>query len=429
MTIHDAINVRLKGSKLISAMQGEFAIADVIFYTQTDSEGIFIGLIPLEGELKGRVIQEDRADRRKFIIKNILSKSFMEKVVKEGYDKVEKVAYFSYDSIYNVDYCYFVNLQNYVYDTFVINGKGHILVSKSYEISVDYQSFEVYDFSKIFKNVYLPSKDIDNLFQSSINKQIISHPKTDKSKSIYLGYKLNEIYNGVLMRGRANFDEDYKNLSASDKVDLYCFFNMKKHYFSSYALFSIFHDVILSKEEINKINFIDIGCGPSTSGLAFIELIKEKKYEIDKLNYSGIDTSNKMLEKASFFINQLGYPYQFNFINSIDEIKEISDSTEYMTIINSSYLFASKSLEVKGLSEKFKTKFNNFYKVFILYQNSDVEESNEKWEEFKKYIQTVGHFSNVEKVQYKRSLSPESEVYAEPVRFEVVQILTNKFAI
>lgn len=333
MTIDDAIKVRLEGSKVISSMFGEFAIADVLFYTQTNLDRINIGGLPLEGELKGKAIQEDRAERRKYIIKNILSKSFLKKMTGDGFDKIELVSYFSYDSIYNVDYCYFVNLQDYVYDAFVINGKGHILVSKSYTLSKDFKSFEVYDIEGAFKDIYMPSKSIDDLFRSSINSPIISHPKTDFSKDSILGYGNNEIRSKALKFGRASFDEGYKTLSASDKVDLYCFFNMKKHYFSSYAIFSIFYDVILSKETVDKINFIDIGCGPSTSGLAFFELLKEKEYIIDQLHYNGIDISSTMLEKARFFTKKLKYPYKFNFITSINETTEIIEEPEYVTII------------------------------------------------------------------------------------------------
>jgi hypothetical protein len=426
MTIDDAIKVRLNGSIFI-LKSGEFPI-DFMIYTKTELDQInVIGLLEA-GELNGEIIQEDRANRRKNIIKNILSKSFMKKIVGEEYEKVEKVAYFSYDDIYNVDYCYFVNLQNYGYKAFIINDNGHILISKSYKISEDYKSFKVYDFSEIFKQKYQPSNDIDYLFLS-INNTIVLNSSTNESQKIYLGYKTNEIHENVIELGKANFDEGYKNLKAFDKVDLYCFFNMKKHYFSSYALFSIFYDVILSKEKINKINFIDIGCGPATSGLAFIELIKEKNYAIDKFSYSGIDSAKTMLEKASFFIDKLGYPYSFDFIDSIDNIKKINNPTEYLTLINCSYLFASKSLEAKELSEKFTTKFKKFDKIFILYQNSSVSENNKKWEEFKRHIPTIVHFHIVENVKYKRRRTPESNVYSELVRFEVVQILTNKFAI
>jgi hypothetical protein len=429
MTINNAITARLVGSKVIASNFGEFAIADIMLYTQLDTERFNIALLPLENELKGKAIQEDRADRRKHLIKNILSKTFMKKAIGEKYDKVEKVAYFSYDSTYNVDYCYFVNLQNYVYDAFVINDKGHILVSKSYKISEDYESFEVYDFAEFFKNVFLPSKDIDDLFRSSINARIESNSKTDIRKNIFLGYKKHDIHHNVLIMGKTNFDEGYETLTGKDKVDLYCFFNMKKHYFSYYALFSIFYDVILSKEEMSKINFIDIGCGPATSGLSFIELIKEKRYVIEKLSYFGVDTSKNMLEKAHYLIKKLDYPCECNFIVSMDEIKEIIDAAEYVTVINSSYLFASESLDTKVESDKFKSKFKNFSKVFILYQNSAKEESNKKWEEFKNLIPTIVHFSNIKEVKYKRNRTLESKVFDEEVRFEVVQILTDKYAI
>ena len=102
------------------------------------------------------------------------------------------------------------------------------------------------------------------------------------------------------------------------KVAYYCskegYFG--NHYYSSYALFKkLYQHIKLHKK---SILFIDFGCGPATSGMAFIDSLKNQSelpsyiatsgmtstdsLKITDINYVGVDIAPAMIEKAEEFL-------------------------------------------------------------------------------------------------------------------------------
>ncbi|HLX53794.1 MAG TPA: class I SAM-dependent methyltransferase, partial [Aquella sp.] len=131
------------------------------------------------------------------------------------------------------------------------------------------------------------------------------------------------------------------------------------------------------KNSGNRVTFIDLGCGPMTSGLA----INQHFSTVSKFcfNYIGIDISNAMLKKAREFYEAglFNKESKVRFENSMDDIsKDYWDSMFMLSttvIINASYLFGNLH---KATTEKLALQINNLIdnyetnKYIFVYQNS-----------------------------------------------------------
>lgn len=80
------------------------------------------------------------------------------------------------------------------------------------------------------------------------------------------------------MRGSADFCEPYqdrkdpgKKLTTEETVIAYCHRYFRLHYDSSYEVFSQF----FNPKHYKNTLFIDFGCGPGTSGIAFRDFVQD----------------------------------------------------------------------------------------------------------------------------------------------------------
>lgn len=199
----------------------------------------------------------------------------------------------------------------------------------------------------------------------------------------------------VIEYGRTNFDQGTLEHSSFDKVNLYCFYNMRKHYFSSIAIFKSFDDYFKSafSNSNNRISFLDFGCGPLTSGLAFnqhFSLIENFHF-----SYVGVDISYAMLTKAKEFSETelFNKDSKFLFVKSINDISENYWDSLFtlsnVVILNFSYLFGNLSkddsdklaAEINGLIDKYPLN-----KYILIFQNSSIEKRNRTYNIFKKLV-------------------------------------------
>ena len=164
------------------------------------------------------------------------------------------------------------------------------------------------------------------------------------------------------------------------------------HFTSSLAEFNKENSVII--EEIFQapynIAFVDIGCGPYTSGLAFLECIRSKALKKDlnrlqknvTLEYYGIDIADSMLSMGEDLLSaykketkgsgfHFSKSYKSNHYNEIPDLIA-SGSEKSAILINCSYLFASRTLDVSDFVKSFKQLINNNpnAKIFLFYQNA-----------------------------------------------------------
>jgi hypothetical protein len=141
------------------------------------------------------------------------------------------------------------------------------------------------------------SKPLDSLFFEHIVRPVWKDPRTDweNNKNVSLGYPFSVIRDEVIRKGRADFSvghehDEYGELTADDKVLLYCFVNMKLHLFETIATFRAYKSSIKSMFDSGvRTHLIDLGCGPGTAGLALAEVLRAPT-----VHYIGLDCASPM---------------------------------------------------------------------------------------------------------------------------------------
>jgi len=287
-------------------------------------------------------------------------------------------------------------------------------------------------FDNVEISLLFPSQIIQEIFKKQINEEVSILSNTSIPNS-FLGYEKSVILNDVLKRGRANFDEPYADISPDQKVLLYCYFNMKKHFFSSYAVFKkvwySFH--LLLSESTSSLIFIDLGCGPLTSGLALGDLHKNETQEPLVIHYIGVDNSRSMIEKAKEFTQceLFRSDSTFNFYSSFEKVnpsklrEKASPSTPI--VVNASYLFANITLEqgntLIDLTKQLSNCFNN---VHFIFQNISKASENETWIHFKSHVnhKLLNSENTEEKFVYQNTRNAKWEPHEEYVYYEVLKI-------
>lgn len=274
----------------------------------------------------------------------------------------------------------------------------------------------------IADKVYAPTAIIQRVFQDLIIDHI--------NKAGYLQkYSSDEIRADILNYGRADFAEPYQDLSPYDRVQLYCYFNMRKHFFTTYAVYEKMFATLNSNvyQKDRNLVFIDFGCGSLTSGLALASLFYDNEYEPITMQYIGIDIAESMLEKAKEFTEtELFNPNsEFHFYSSWDlvpdaTVEEITESNSFV-IFNASYLFASGSLDEKSLASfvnKIISRLQN--KAYFVFQNPDRADRNQKYKRFKNEVAHKVEASDTQKIYYKNNANSTFEPSSEVVNYEIL---------
>lgn len=239
-------------------------------------------------------------------------------------------------------------------------------------------------------NRYTYSENLQKLFEDLVEYPFENHPPTraweDEVRNRDSIYHRREI----LDQGRTNFDEPFKGLTPDDKVLIYCNHYMPMHLISTYHLFRV-HTRFFTNHLTsvgNKVVFMDFGCGPLTSGIAFWTFARQSD-----IIYLGIDSSRAMRAKA-YAVNQYG-PYQnkdsffsrfelisyhTQLIKLLDNI--ISKDDKILIIFNFCYFLASRTLDISDLSDvmaRIVREYSN-HKMCMMYQNPDLPQLHENWE-------------------------------------------------
>ena len=195
--------------------------------------------------------------------------------------------------------------------------------------------------------------------------------------------KINAQRKFILEQGQTNFDESSEGFSPEDKVSLYCVNYMPMHLYSSYHIFT--RKLFLPVS--SKVIFIDFGCGPLTSGIAFWAAAGKSN-----ITYVGIDSSQTMLNTAQK-INQYG-PYgsgrsnepfykddQLYLIPNYNRLPQLlaeidingDNSGDVLIIFNFCYFLQSKtfrdSLNIEKLGELLDSANYLGAKICVVYQD------------------------------------------------------------
>jgi hypothetical protein len=273
---------------------------------------------------------------------------------------------------------------------------------------------------------YKPSEFSDRIFEdnflSYLKRNSPGYPKT------LLGYDKDTIIKSIIKQGQANFDESYENgsISAEDVVKLYCYFNMRMHFFTSLSIFERSRIYESYYNSSGRIKFIDIGCGPGTSGLALVEHIFNKTNTKVVFDYYGIDCSIKMQKTAnSIMTNDAFDELNFKgFFQDVSQIDKITLANSTCIILNACYLFASSTLDLNNMLQ-FINDLRAMYPFkpkYVFFQNPEYDILNENYFMFKKILGNHEvDFSEVEIIYYHTKINPYHAAKRKSVYFEILK--------
>lgn len=237
--------------------------------------------------------------------------------------------------------------------------------------------------------IFTPSPFTENLFTEKFIDYIKYHDSTVWN-SILLGLDTFTIRSEVINFGQANFDKPYKKLQPSDIVKLYCYFNMRKHYYSSLYLFErcIWIKKLITKDGCLK--FIDVGCGPATSGIALTDYLFSIRSLNQQFDYIGIDYYDSMLEAAADLMTNSTYNKCTTnvFTKRIGNLQGEDFHNANSILFNTCYLFASPTLNIDLLATEINYVLNaySYLPRFLLFQNTTDESKNTNYKLFKTKI-------------------------------------------
>ena len=253
-------------------------------------------------------------------------------------------------------------------------------------------------------NYYTPSENLRGLFENLVVQPFENHPHTPHweyhVKNRPSGYHRQRI----LDRGVTDFREGFEGLSPEDKVLIYCVHYMPMHLFSSYHIFTNHLSPIS-----DKVVFIDFGCGPLTSGIAFWAATRHHN-----ITYIGIDNSIAMLNMAKE-INQYGpdgysgapfyenvhliTDYNEDLLELLASI-EIGNPTDTLLIFNFCYFLQSKTFNdpsnIERLGELLVDgAFAYGDKTCMIYQDPVGDGFQDRWYNLKSWVITSSSMFNV----------------------------------
>ena len=264
-------------------------------------------------------------------------------------------------------------------------------------------------------NRYWYSESLKKLFEDIVKSPFENHLPTRAWQDEVRNRDSDYHRKGILDQGRANFDEPYKGLSPDNKVLIYCNHYMPMHLISSYHIFRVHTRFFTSRLTSvgNNVFFIDFGCGPLTSGIAFWAFARQSN-----IIYLGIDSSQAMRAKAqkvnrygpnqnrdSFFSRFELISYHTQLTKLLDNI--ITRDDKILIIFNFCYFLASRTLDINNLSDVMVWIVGEYsdHDMCMVYQNPDFPQLHENWEILKANIsgfRSIITQSNVQQLRYSR---------------------------
>ncbi|WP_461790489.1 hypothetical protein [Pedobacter sp.] len=276
------------------------------------------------------------------------------------------------------------------------------------------------------EKIFEPTLWSERLFQEKILVPIKTDPRTYWSR-LLLGYSFDEIKSNIINFGQTDFDKAVDDLSHLDMVRLYAYCNMRMHFFAAKHLFERADLFLTLYQSPGTVKFIDIGCGPATSALAFIDHVHQYTNEKVEFDYIGIDYYNSMRSGAKYFMNNDLFVHKQHAIY-LKELKEMDFEVlekANSILINASYLFASENLEPLTLAAEVMNvrKSQPECPCFFIFQNAIGSSRNIKYEEFKKAIGLYKPiYSSKPQIPYSNSrssfTSTNQQVFQEILKLE-----------
>ena len=197
--------------------------------------------------------------------------------------------------------------------------------------------------------------------------------------------------------GRIDFSDPRSAYGAvmipEEQVLVYCHYFMRTHYVSARNLFACFSDWVMSfiRAFSRRVQLIDFGCGPATSGLAFAEQFLA---ETPDMLYTGIDISAGMRTMAEKFLHAVFADHlRYRLLSSMDEVtkdnwKTISEIPT-LVVFNFAHVFSSipsRHAEQLALTILDIMKRHPLNKFLFFIQYSQIDSQVNAYKVFKKIL-------------------------------------------
>ncbi len=274
--------------------------------------------------------------------------------------------------------------------------------------------------TSVTEGVALPTTVFEQIFEKNIIQPI--KQVSLRYPSDIMGFSADVCRNILIEYGRANFEQavlaptvdgNLQEVSSQNRVMAYCYFNLRKHYFSSLAIFRSGKE-LFQKNFANtsqRITFLDLGCGPLTSGMAFQEAFGHDNPDFC-FEYFGIDISASMRYQAGLFAQTslFSRQHKFWFGPSLEELPAqwLGDAFRLprTVILNASYLFGNlTSDQAERLAHQINllTAAYPLNQYIFVNQNPAADKRNRAYYAFKKALQVITKavVSRTETVSYK----------------------------
>ncbi len=220
----------------------------------------------------------------------------------------------------------------------------------------------------------------------------------DLCESAVQFYGKNNLHkDGVLKKGAANFDHPVTNLPDEKPIYRAAYYAGQNGYMDMHIKqnkFAFERCLPLALLKDKNILFVDMGCGPMTSGLALAEKLSSCAADYKtRTTYFGIDISENMCDLARDINKKYEIFDHFQIINgdSLNANEINSDPQPDIAILCFSYVFASDTYQhnYSKSANKIESLANSWHKLLcqwkgcretnIIYLNPDESYMHKNW--------------------------------------------------
>lgn len=259
---------------------------------------------------------------------------------------------------------------------------------------------------------------IERFFEQFVWQPFHSHKKTLGWKEEVLSRPEDWRHRtvNILERGLADFDTPYKHLTPTEKVTIYCYQYMQKH--TASTRYVLEKGVELGLGSPDNLILLDFGSGPATLAVAMAWQKAQDGNAIRAvirpcLQYIGIERSKAMRDIAETIASESDLFHKasvFRFCksgNNTDEVFTLVDSARKRIdakppslVLNFSYFFSSRFLEVRDISEFVMNLLSRYSRlsIWLVYQNPADSRLRDPWQRFKRELRG---FKSVESTSTK----------------------------
>jgi hypothetical protein len=241
------------------------------------------------------------------------------------------------------------------------------------------------------------------LFNQAFDNLVLSRIKEDPSTqwpTLIFGNDMPTNLNAIGY-GRINFSNqlilfDELQLSPQKQVLLYCYYIMRQHYCSSKNIYNSYAQMITQSIDATngRLQFIDVGCGPATCGIAFGEQFLKCA---PNMVYVGIDISTEMKKMGERMMdNVLSNKLHYQMLESLNDLDNgywngVSELPSTV-IFNISYFFSNiTSKYAEDLANKIIEimKSHPLNKYIFIIQHSETDKGLNSFKVFKRILSSL----------------------------------------